>query len=29
MILKGKMPFPWNFRRSQGAEEVKSLLEAV
>jgi succinate dehydrogenase / fumarate reductase, iron-sulfur subunit len=29
MILRGKMPFPWNFKRSQGAEEVKSLLEAV
>jgi succinate dehydrogenase / fumarate reductase, iron-sulfur subunit len=29
MILSGKMPWPWQFKRSEGIKEIKSLIEAV
>jgi len=29
MILKGKMPYPWEFKRSKGVKEIESLIEAV
>ncbi|MEE3718998.1 succinate dehydrogenase/fumarate reductase iron-sulfur subunit [Tumidithrix elongata RA019] len=29
MILKGKMPYPWQFKPSEGIKEIKSLMTAV
>jgi succinate dehydrogenase / fumarate reductase iron-sulfur subunit len=29
MVLSGKIPYPWQFQKSEGASEVKSLIEAI
>jgi succinate dehydrogenase / fumarate reductase, iron-sulfur subunit len=29
MILAGKMPWPWQFKPSEGIKQVKSLIESV
>ncbi len=29
MILSGKMPYPWQFQKSEGAVEAKALIEAI
>jgi succinate dehydrogenase / fumarate reductase iron-sulfur subunit len=29
MVLSGKIPYPWQFQRSEGASEVKALIEAI
>jgi succinate dehydrogenase / fumarate reductase iron-sulfur subunit len=29
MVLSGKMPYPWQFQKSEGATEAKALIEAI
>jgi len=29
MFLSGKIPYPWQFQKSEGASEVKALIEAI
>jgi succinate dehydrogenase / fumarate reductase iron-sulfur subunit len=29
MILSGKMPYPWQFQKSEGADEARALIEAI
>jgi succinate dehydrogenase / fumarate reductase iron-sulfur subunit len=29
MILSGKMPYPWQFQKSEGASVAKALIEAI
>jgi succinate dehydrogenase / fumarate reductase iron-sulfur subunit len=29
MVLSGKMPYPWEFQKSEGASEAKALIEAI
>lgn len=29
MVLSGKIPYPWQFQKSEGASEVKALIEAI